>query len=115
MEWAIGAAALIVGLVAGYLVRRAVGEAKIKSAEAEAKRILDEAHKSGEARKRELLVEARDETQRLREELEKEIREDARKFNARSGASSTKRSPCIGGRNPCPRGKRTWPNRREAW
>ncbi len=75
MEWAIGAAALIVGLVAGYLVRRAVGEAKIKSAEAEAKRILDEAHKSGEARKRELLVEARDETQRLREELEKEIRE----------------------------------------
>jgi ribonuclease Y len=75
MEWAIGAAALIVGLVAGYLVRRAVGEAKIKSAEAEAKRILDEAHKSGEARKKELLVEARDETQRLREELEKEIRE----------------------------------------
>ncbi|MGE5578598.1 MAG: ribonuclease Y [Bacillota bacterium] len=75
MEWAIGAAALVVGLVAGYLVRRAVGEAKIKSAEAEAKRVLDEAYKSGETRKRELLVEARDETQRLREELEREIRE----------------------------------------
>jgi len=75
MEWAIGAVALVVGFVTGYLIRRAVGEARIKSAEAEAKRILDEAVKSGEARKKELLVEARDETQRLREELEREIRE----------------------------------------
>lgn len=75
MEWAIGAVMLVLGVVAGYLVRRSVGEAKISSAEAEAKRILDEATKSGETRKREVLVEARDETQRLREDLEKESRE----------------------------------------
>ncbi len=75
MEWAIGAAMLLVGIVAGYVVRRSVGEAKIKSAETEAKRVLDEASKAGETRKKELLIEARDENQKLREEMEKEIRE----------------------------------------
>ncbi|NLA60428.1 MAG: DUF3552 domain-containing protein, partial [Firmicutes bacterium] len=61
MQWTVPLIALLVGALAGYLVRRAVGEAKIKSAEVEAKRILDDATKSAETKKREILVEARDE------------------------------------------------------
>lgn len=75
MEWAIGAVMLLVGIAGGYFIRRAVGEAKISSAEAEAKRLLDEAAKGAEGKKRELLLEARDESQKLREEVEREVRE----------------------------------------
>jgi len=75
MEWAFAAIALAVGVIGGYFVRRAIGEAKIASAETEAKRIVDEASKTGETRKKEMLVEAKDETQKLREELEREVRE----------------------------------------
>lgn len=75
MEWAIGAAMLVVGFGAGYLVRRAVGEARISSAEAEAKRIIAEAAKSAETRKKELLVEAKDEVQKLREDLDRDVKE----------------------------------------
>lgn len=75
MHWFISLAALAIGIAAGYLIRRAVGEAKISSAEAEAKRIVDEANRAAEARKREILVEARDEAQRLRDDLDREIRE----------------------------------------
>jgi len=75
MQWVIGAAMLVVGIAAGYFIRRALGEARISSAEVEAKRILDDATKAGETRKREMLVEARDESQKLREDLEREVRE----------------------------------------
>ena len=75
MHWLIALAALFTGIAAGYLIRRAVGEAKISSAEAEAKRIVEEASRAAEARKREILVEARDEAQRLRDDLDREIRE----------------------------------------
>lgn len=75
MQWVIGAAMLVVGIAAGYFIRRALGEARISSAEVEAKRILDDATKAGEAKKREMLVEARDESQKLREDLEREVRE----------------------------------------
>jgi ribonuclease Y len=75
MQWVIGAAMLVVGIAAGYFIRRALGEARISSAEVEAKRILDDATKAVEAKKREMLVEARDESQKLREDLEREVRE----------------------------------------
>ncbi|HHY44840.1 MAG TPA: ribonuclease Y, partial [Firmicutes bacterium] len=75
MQWIVPLIALLVGALSGYLIRRAVGEAKIKSAEVEAKRILDDAIKSAETKKREILVEARDEAGRLRDELEREVRE----------------------------------------
>jgi len=67
--------ALLVGLLTGYLLRRIVAEAKITSAEAEAKRIIDEARKSIETRRREALLEAKDEAQKIRDELEREVRE----------------------------------------
>ncbi|MBQ5893293.1 MAG: DUF3552 domain-containing protein, partial [Clostridia bacterium] len=71
----IGVAALAVGGVVGFLIRRSIGESKIGSAEQEAKRILEEGSKAAEARKKELLVEAKEETLRLRNEAEREIKE----------------------------------------
>ena len=68
----------VVGLVAfllGYLLRRTIAEAKIKSAEEAARRILEEARKEADARQREVVVEAKDEAFRLKREAEREIRE----------------------------------------
>jgi len=66
---------VVVGAVAGYLVRKVIGEAKISSAETEAARIIEEARKTADTKQREILVEARDSAQRLRDEVDKEIRE----------------------------------------
>ena len=71
----IGVAALAIGGVVGFLIRKSIGESKIGSAEQEAKRILEEGSKAAEARKKELLVEAKEETLRLRNEAEREIKE----------------------------------------
>ena len=71
----IGVASLLIGLLAGYFVRRTLAEAAIGSAEAEAKRILREASEQGEAKKKEILLEAKEEVHRLRSELERETRE----------------------------------------
>ncbi len=63
--------ALCVGLVAfllGYFLRQYFGEAKLKSAQAEAEHILAEA----EAQKKDLLIQAKEETIRLRDEFEAE-------------------------------------------
>ncbi len=75
MHWGISVLTAIIGLASGYFLRRALGEAKIGSAEAEAKRIHDEAIKAVETKKREILIEARDDAQMIRDELEKEVRE----------------------------------------
>jgi ribonuclease Y len=63
--------ALGVGAVAfllGYFLRQYLGEVKLKSAQAEAERILSEA----ETQKKDLLLQAKEETIRLRDELEAE-------------------------------------------
>ncbi|MEJ2557668.1 MAG: ribonuclease Y [Anaerolineae bacterium] len=63
--------ALSVGVVTfllGYFLRQYLGEVKLKSAQAEAERILAEA----EAQKKDLLLQAKEETIRLRDELEAE-------------------------------------------
>ncbi len=62
-------------VAAGYLLRKIVGEAKISSAEAEAKRILEEAQREGEAKKREIALEAKEEIHRMRTEAERELRD----------------------------------------
>ena len=67
-----------VGLFAfllGYLLRRTIAEARIKSAEEAARRIVEEAHKEAEAKQRESVVEAKDEAFKLKREAEREIRE----------------------------------------
>jgi ribonuclease Y len=66
---------LLIGIIAGYFIRRYIGEGKIKNAEELAKKIAEEAEKNGEARKKELLLEAKEEIHKSRNEAEKEIRE----------------------------------------
>ena len=71
----VGVVALAVGVLIGFLIRKRIGEAKIGSAEAEAKRILEEGAKGAEAKKKEVLLEAKEETLRLRNEAERELKE----------------------------------------
>jgi len=71
----IGAAALVIGILVGFFVRRAIGEAKIGSAETEAKRILEESKKEAESKKKDLLLEAKEEALRVRNETERDLKE----------------------------------------
>ena len=59
----------------GYLARKKIAEAKITSAEEEAKKILDNSLRSSEAKKKEALLEAKEDIHKLRTELEREIKE----------------------------------------
>ncbi len=63
------------GVVVGFFVRKYLAEAKITSAEAAARRVLEEAKKETERIKREALVEAKDEIHAMRAEAERESRE----------------------------------------
>lgn len=66
---------IVIGTIIGYLIRKYIAEARIKSAEEAAKKILEEANKDGQARKRELMLEAKEEIHKMRLELERESRE----------------------------------------
>jgi len=69
----IGAA--LAAFIVGYFLRKYLAEAKITSAENEARKILDEAEKDAEARKREAILESKEEVLKLRNEVERENRE----------------------------------------
>jgi ribonuclease Y len=60
---------------AGYFMRRSLAEAKIKSAEEAAERIMQDAERDAEARQREVMLEAKEEAHKLRSELEREHRD----------------------------------------
>lgn len=79
LSWALIALAWLVtvaaALGAGYALRRATAEAKLGSAEDEARRILENARQEAEAKQRELIFEAREEAHRLRADFEREMRE----------------------------------------
>ncbi len=79
MEWLFAAAGLVLGTMAGVLIgivyRKKIGEAKIGSAEAEAKRLINDAMKSADAKRKEILLEAKDEILRNRTDAENEIKE----------------------------------------
>ncbi len=66
---------ILVAAFVGYMVRKNIAEAKIASAESEAKRILEEAAKDAENKKRETVLETKEEILKLRNEAEKEHRE----------------------------------------
>ncbi|MCL6611933.1 MAG: ribonuclease Y [Peptococcaceae bacterium] len=68
-------AAILVSFTIGYLVRKSIAEAKIASAENQARKIIEEAEKASEAKKREALLEAKEEVLKLRNEVERENRE----------------------------------------
>jgi ribonuclease Y len=66
---------LVVGVAAGYLLRKYVGEAKISSAEEQAKKIVAGAEAQAEATKKEARLEVKDELHQLRTETEVELKE----------------------------------------
>ncbi len=68
-------AALVIGLLVGYILRKSIGEKTIGNAEAKAANMLLDAEKNAENIKKELILEAKEESQRQRNEVEKEIRE----------------------------------------
>ena len=63
------------GIAAGYLIRKNLAEAKIATAEAEAKKIVEEAQRQAEAKKREAILESKEEILKFRNEVEKENKE----------------------------------------
>ena len=65
----------IVFAVAGFFARKYLGEAKIASAEAAAKKIVEDAERQAEAFQREARVELKDELHQLRTQSEAEIKE----------------------------------------
>lgn len=64
-----------VAFVGGYVLRKLIAEAKIRSAEQEARRILEDARREAESKVKEALLEAKEEALRIRREAEREIRE----------------------------------------
>lgn len=71
----VGAAALIIGVLVGYFMRKKIAEAKIHSAEAHAKKIVDDAANAAETKKKEMLVEAKEEILKIKTEAERENKE----------------------------------------
>lgn len=66
----------LIGVAAGYWIRKLTAESRIGSAEKEAERIVQKAVQEAEAAKKEKVLEARDEAHSLRAEAEREIREE---------------------------------------
>ncbi len=72
----VGAAVgLVIGIFSGILFRKKISEAKIGSAELEAKRIIEEGEKTAETLKKEALLEAKEKIIKDKNEFEKELRE----------------------------------------
>ncbi|MBQ4093966.1 MAG: ribonuclease Y, partial [Oscillospiraceae bacterium] len=69
------AAAAVAFFFIGVSHRRRVAEAKIGSAEAEAKRLVNDAIRSAEQRRKEVILEAKDEIFKMRSESDKELRD----------------------------------------
>lgn len=67
-------AAAAISFVAGWVIRKRVGERKIASAETIAERIVAEARKEAESIKKEKLLEAKEEYLRLKQSVENEVR-----------------------------------------
>ena len=71
----IGAGACVVGCVLGYLIRKSTAEAKIGSAEAQVKRMLDDAMKNAESVRKESVLSAKEEIFQMKKEADFDIKE----------------------------------------
>ncbi len=69
-----GVVFLIIGLLAGYILRKSVGEKAIGSAEQKAQNMILDAQNKSEQLKKEKVLEAKEEIQRKREDWENELR-----------------------------------------
>lgn len=71
----VGIVASVIAFLAGYLVRKNVGEKAIGSAEQVARNLVLDAENKAETIKKEIALEAKEEVHRLRTEAERDIRE----------------------------------------
>ena len=71
----IGAGALVVGAALGILVRKVTSEAKLGSAQEQAKRMLDEAMKNAESVRKESVLSAKEEIFQMKKEADFDIKE----------------------------------------
>ena len=69
------AAALVVGIVVGFVIRRISSERKLGSAEEQAKKILEDAIKNAESAKKESIIAAKEEIFNLKKEADLDIKE----------------------------------------
>ena len=69
------AVALVVGLGAGFIVRKSIAEKKVGSAEEQARKILEDAIKNAERAKKESIIAAKDEIFELKREADLDIKE----------------------------------------
>ncbi|MDD4367201.1 MAG: ribonuclease Y [Eubacteriales bacterium] len=71
----VGLVALVIGILAGYIIRKTLGEKAIGSAEQKARNLILDAENKSESIKKEIALEAKEEAHRLRSEVEREIKE----------------------------------------
>lgn len=76
----LGGAGLVVGILLGYLGGRMVAKKRLRSAEEEAKRIVEDAVREAEQEKKRRILEIKDEQLRTRAEFERETRESRREI-----------------------------------
>jgi ribonuclease Y len=62
-----------IGIIIGYFIRKYIAEAKIQSAEEEAKKIRETAARETESKQREIILEAKEEAHRIKEEIDREV------------------------------------------
>ena len=76
LSLAIGVAAgVVVGAVAGILIRKSVAEKKLGSAEVQARRILEDAIKNADSAKKESIISAKEEIFQMKKEADFDIKE----------------------------------------
>ena len=71
----IGGACALVGVITGIIIRKRVAEKQIGSAEAQAKKLLEDAIKAAETKRKEYMLEAKEEILSARNEHEREVKE----------------------------------------
>ena len=71
----IGSACALVGIILGIIIRKAIAEKQLGSAEAQAKKLLEDAIKAAETKRKEYMLEAKEEIMASRNEHEREVRE----------------------------------------
>ncbi len=69
------AAALALGILVGYILRKNIGEKAIGSAEQKARNLILDAENKSETIKKEITLEAKEEAHRMRTDIEREVKE----------------------------------------
>ena len=84
---AIGA---IVGILIGYIVRKKSAEKRIGSAEAQAKRLLEDAMRNAESKRKEMILEAKEKILADKNDFDNEVKERRGELNRQEARLNTK-------------------------